>query len=154
MTQSLVHVVAGRASSGQSVLEEVPVEPLSGNRWRVLQSPGVVLGVAADDVIELIPDGEFNVISRGRNVCVQVYAPSTRLDGIHGILDPLIHGLGGRLDGRVARNTIGVLVYTIPVDAGFPAIETVVKSVEDLPSVEWFYGNVYAADGVTPLNWW
>jgi hypothetical protein len=28
------------------------------------------------------------------------------------------------------------------------------RAVEGSPGAEWYYGNVYADDGVTPLNWW
>jgi hypothetical protein len=31
--------------------------------------------------------------------------------------------MGGRLDGDVAFKTLANLVFTLPVDAGFPAIE-------------------------------
>lgn len=47
-------------------------------------------------------------------------------------------------------------MYTVPVSAGFVAIEGVLNGLNDrFPDYEWFYGNVYdPKDGETPLNWW
>ena len=60
--------------------------------------------------------------------------------------------LGGRLDGRADR----VLVFTIPVEAGFGRVEDVFgRFAGGHPGYEWYYGNVCdPADGVTPLGWW
>jgi hypothetical protein len=60
-------------------------------------------------------------------------------------------GLGGSLDGRADNLT----VYTIPVSAGFTQVERVFNDLLSRHTdVEWYFGNVYDADGVTPLNWW
>lgn len=45
-------------------------------------------------------------------------------------------------------------VATIPVGAGFHAIERVVNTwIESHSEVEWNYGNVYDEEG-NPLGWW
>ena len=62
--------------------------------------------------------------------------------------------IGGYLDGE-SHPGGSVLVFTIPVSVGFPAIERVMADViKQYPESEWYYGNVYAEDGITPLNWW
>jgi hypothetical protein len=68
----------------------------------------------------------------------------------------LAERIGGRLDGDAATSRNSMLVFTFPVNIGFPAIEGVMASAKALsPRCEWFYGNVYDLnDGVTPLNWW
>jgi hypothetical protein len=60
--------------------------------------------------------------------------------------------IGGRLDGSIERG----LAYTLPLEAGFPAIERVfIDWAAEHPGWEWFFGNVYdPVDGVTPLNRW
>ena len=59
--------------------------------------------------------------------------------------------LGGTLDGLDSK----VVVYTIPVTAGFEAVEKELNEVVSIfEGAEWYYGNVYDQDGVTPLNWW
>ena len=51
-------------------------------------------------------------------------------------------------DGRV-------LLFTIPVSATFPVIEATLDDfVAGDPGAEWLFGNVYADDGRTPLDWW
>ena len=61
--------------------------------------------------------------------------------------------LGGRLDGAALADR--VFIFTLPVDATFPAIERIFNQfVHDHPGSEWLYANVYDNDGVTPLEWW
>jgi hypothetical protein len=142
---------AGKRSDGSPVLEEVPVRPVSTSQVVILQSPGLVLGVAAGDLLDLKDDGEFEVVTRGGNLCIQVFAKSG-IDQLEREMSRGLAAIGGRLDGRAAKE----LVYTVPVTAGFNAIEDVLKScVARCEGAEWFYGNVYDPDdGVTPLNWW
>lgn len=148
----LLKLYAGIRTDGSAVQEEVPVEGLGGGRFRILQSPGLVLGVAAGDVIELTSAGRFKVVSRGRNLCVQVFAPASSVDRLENALTGRLKVLGGRLDGRGAQ----LLVYTVPVSVGFPAVEEVFREcVGGCDGAEWYYGNVYDPDdGVTPLGWW
>lgn len=151
--REVVNLIAGRASSGRDVFEEVPVERLDDGSCRVLQSPGLAQGIAAGDIIDVRPDGTFRTIHRGGNVVVQVYAPRDVLGALHEVLEPHIAELGGWLDGRGAKQTTGSLVYTIPITAGFDAIDAVMRRIEGNAGVDWLYGNVYADDG-TPLDWW
>jgi Domain of unknown function (DUF4265) len=131
--------------------EEVPVEMLGNGRVRVLATPGLAQGFAADDVIELDDGGAIVSVERAGNIGVQLLAPqherSHVLDLAHEVED-----LGGWLDGVVLR----VVALTLPVSVGFPAIESLianhVRRVGD--GLEWFYSNVYDIDGNTPLNWW
>ena len=49
--------------------EPVHVERTGESKYRILYSPGLILGIAAGDEIELIEDqGRFEVSSRGGNV--------------------------------------------------------------------------------------
>lgn len=131
--------------------EEILAEHLDSKRYRLIKSPGLVLGLAADDEFELAEDGTFRVLTRGKNVCVQVFSRST-IDECQQRLMPDVTELGGRLDGKAERE----LVFTIPVSVGFQRIEDVLnRASADLKDYEWYYGNVYdPVDGVTPLNWW
>jgi hypothetical protein len=59
-THVQLHVHGGNGS------EPVHAEPVGDRRYRVLSSPGFVLGVAAGDEIELSgKDGRFRVLRRG-----------------------------------------------------------------------------------------
>jgi hypothetical protein len=149
--EEVLRVVAGTSSDGTPAFEEVLVEACGAGQYRLLRSPGLVLGMAAEDTFMLNPDGSCRVISRGRNLCIQVLA-TARLDELEREATPRLLRLGGRLDGKTSEE----LVYTVPVEAGFSAIERVLREVIGKHlAAEWYYGNVYdPEDGVTPLNWW
>jgi hypothetical protein len=145
--RSTVVALAGHKSNGEPVREEMLVELDGDGSMRLLATPALVLGVAADDLISLNSAGEVTVVSRGRNLAVQVYADHEEI----GELISNFSTFGGRVDSR-AR---GVTVFTVPVEVGFPCVESLLRRfVLEHPGAEWYYGNVYAADGITPLNWW
>jgi hypothetical protein len=111
-----------------------------------------VQGIAAGDEFRLVdPDGAFEVVRRSGNLAVQVYSRKA-VAPVKEELTQAVERLGGNLDGCIERG----MVFTIPVRAGFRAIEAVFnKCVADHPEMEWYYGNVYdPRDGKTPLNWW
>ena len=143
----LIEIVNGKART-----EPVHVLPLPSGSFRILHSPGFVQGVAAGDEIAFEGgDGGFQVLSRGGNLAVQVFA-SVDMTPQLSELSELAIGLGGCLDGNISRGA----VLTVPVTATFPVIEAALNAfVARHPGHEWFYGNVYSpADGVTPLRWW
>jgi uncharacterized protein DUF4265 len=146
-----VNLVAATNPDGTPFYESVLVEHIGPQRYLVLASPGLLEGFAAGDEIELVPEqgSGYRVTKRGGNVCVQFFWNS---DESRPWLEPRVAALGGRLDGQ----TPGILVFTIPVTAGFPAIESIFYEADKrYPGCKWMYGNVYdPADGVTQLNWW
>lgn len=152
--RGVLRLVAGHSSqTGAPAYEEVHVEDVGPGRFRVLQSPGFVLGVAGGDEIELdpkLPSG-FRVLSRGGNVSIQFFREGD-LQEAEDFLTENLARLGGWRDGREKS----VLVFSVPVSAGFPAIEKVMRgAMERFPDAEWGFGNVYdPEDGVTPLKWW
>jgi hypothetical protein len=146
-----LNLFAGRRSDSSRVDEEVLVRSLGSRRFELLKSPGLVLGLAAGDVFELNDHDEFVVVTRGRNLCVQLFfmtEPEALAQEANRRLEPM----GGRLDGRAVHQ----LVYTVPVAAGFESIEGALRDlITKFPQVTWYFGNVYdPKDGVTPLNWW
>jgi hypothetical protein len=153
MTTVRLLVQIGR--SGRPVHEDVPAEP-EGRRWRLLASPGLAMGAAAGDLLEVRDDQSFEVVERGGNVAVHVSAPP----GADADVDRLkgeIEGLGGWSDGKGwTRDRSTLTVFTIPFRAGFPAIESTLNTYRKrVPTGEWYYVNVYdPADDSTPLNWW
>ncbi|MDP3157922.1 MAG: DUF4265 domain-containing protein [Archangium sp.] len=146
----VVLLFAGSRKNGSPVQEEVVLERLGGDRFRVVQSPGLVLGIAAGDVITV--DGDRpTVVVRGGNLCVQIFSIAD-IARIEPVATERLRGLGGYLDGSAEKE----LVFTLPLTAGWQNIERVLNEVvAQFPGAEWLYGNVYdAVDGVTPLNWW
>ncbi len=133
-----------------STVEEVLVEKLGNGQLRIASSPGMVLGLAADDIIEadiISPDG-YKLIKRGRNVAVHVFCEEENRNEIQSSLDITIGQIGGVLDGTMGKTG---LCYTIPVAAGFTAIEGALsRVVRD----DWTYSNVHDLETGELLNWW
>ena len=94
----------------------------------------------------------YTIVLRGGNLSIQVIYPRPETVTEVDRLAEELAALGGVVDGRARRET----VFTVPVSAGFPAIERVMERfMARNPDVEWYYGNVFdPRDGVTPLNWW
>jgi hypothetical protein len=124
---------------------------LKDGRFRLLHSPGYVQGIAAGDVFRIMAeDGEFIVEERAGVICVQLHS---QVDlGPEDELVAAINEIGGVLDGRVQRG----LVFSVPLEAGFQAIENIMNAYLDAnPYRGWQYGNIYLdEEGLLPLDWW
>ncbi len=145
-----INLLAGRATGGGPAFEEVVVERLAANEFKLLRSPGLVLGLAAGDIIATGEGGTFRLLQRGRNLCVQIFRDGG-LDVLEQVLTQQLEKLGGSLDGRAGKE----LVYTVPVSAGFGPLEAVLRAaMSKAPGAEWYYGNVYDPVDDRPLNWW
>jgi hypothetical protein len=145
-----VRLLVEYRDGGPSV-EPVHAVELGEGRFRLLYSPGFVEGIAAGDEFRLLDEhGAFEVTRRSGNVGVQVFGSDPLAPVAEGLVRRVAE-LGGVLDGQIERG----MVFTIPVVAGFPAIESVFNEfVSAHPGIEWMFGNVYdPRDGVTPLNW-
>jgi len=153
MHEILLPVLINDTPQGE---EAIPVEPLGGTRFRITASPGMVEGLAAGDELE-IDSAEvlgYRLLKRGGNLCVWFYFehPVDAHDPGVENLTASVERIGGWLDGGQSR----MVVFTIPVIAGFPAVERVFDAaLEGHPGSQWFFGNVYdPKDGTTPLGWW
>ena len=141
------------------VYEHVPAKEIGPNRFRILASPGFALGLASGDEIEFLLDlkDQYRVTRRSGNICVQLFLRACTAGDRSTILE-IVQSLNGWLDGGL-DSKIGnerLLIFTIPVNVGFPAIEPAMAEIENRFAVDrWMYGNVYdPTDGTTPLNWW
>ena len=146
-----VGLLAGLRSDGSPVVEQVPARKLGEGLYLILGSPGLANGCAEGDTVAVDSDGAFEVSERGGNVAVHIYSGTTVAEPEAAELDRLLQPLRGKCErhpqGRFA-------VATIPVQAGFPAIESTMQAWASTGrDIEWFFGNVYADDGA-PLNWW
>lgn len=142
---------AGTATSGEPVFETVPVLPLTNDRYRIVGTPALVEGCAADDVIEVDAGGQFRVVERGGNVAIHVYSPNRTVsaDQVDELRRAFIDS-GGLVEAPSDRR---FLVVTISVAVGFPRIESIMNGWSAATRNAWSYGNVYDSSGLA-LNWW
>jgi hypothetical protein len=139
-----------------AISEMLEVEPIGQGRYRLLHSPAFVEGIAGGDIIELDHSATtgFRIVARGRNLAViaVVETDSETFSPEASTLCEAVLRLGGTCDGGPAR----VLVFTVPVSAGFGPVEKAMSEfTESLAGATWWYGNVYEnGDENRPLNWW
>lgn len=143
-----IELLAGNNSRGAPVTEQVPAEHLGESQYRILATPGLVWGCARSDVVRVLAGGAFEVVERGGNVTIHIsetLPPSA--------LDALRHSFRS-LDGEVEEpEDRRFTVITVPVSAGFKAIEDAADDALASVNVSWAFGNVYDENDV-PLNWW
>jgi hypothetical protein len=140
-------------------IEEVPARHVGDNEWQLVRSPLYAMDVAAGDVIRITNSetGAFEIIAHGGNVCIQFYMGESDVDNAQATLKAAkeiaheIRSFGGCMDAH----TSGLIVFTVPVDVGFPAIEAVFAAAADrYPGAQWQYSNVYDSASGDPLGWW
>lgn len=147
-----IQLFAGKSSSGRPVFEEVPVVDAGGGRLKVLRTPGLVLGIARDDEIRLgSQTGSFTVEKRGGRVAVQLYLGQAEKNDVESLSAQLAEAVSATWDGFSEKQA----VFSFPASEGFLRAEELLnRFAQAYPEAEWYYGNVYAEDGVSPLNWW
>ncbi len=148
----LIKLFAGTASSGKQVLEELPVNKIGESVFQLLSTPGLVLGLARDDEINLDAEAStYKLVRRGGRVAVQVYSSGLNSEELHPLASQLAQMASATLDRLTPRQA----VFSFPAASGFVQVERLLNLfVSSRAGTEWYYGNVYADDGVTPLNWW
>jgi len=146
-----VYLLFGASEDGTPRREPTHAEKLGGSRYRLLHSPGWTYGIAAGDEFELDEEsGRFQVVRRSGFLVVRLFWSERTNPPVDRIDDRIAATLNGRLDGQIE----GACVFSIPVSAGFGAIESEMQRIhEEWPEIEWEYGNVYDDLG-KPLNWW
>src|SRR5262245_6161346 len=152
-TVTLPTLGVDQEKAGSEVLD---VEELGPNRYRLIYSPGLVEGLAAGDEFELTEENSagFNILRRNGNLCTWLMfdEPTDFSDSTIKELEARVAGIGGYLEGGTQRS----LIFTIPLQAGFKAVEGIFDAfVKVVQGTHWFYGNVYdPKDPTKPLNWW
>lgn len=147
-----IHLLAGQKPDGQLIFEQVRAAYHGDDCYELLTSPLFARGAAKGDLVRLLNAGHFAVERRSGNLCVRVMAKQG-MDEIHTLLDAELKPLKAELDYHNER----ILVYSIPVTAGFKPVEMALNRVlQDRGDYAmWLYANVYdPQDGETPLNWW
>ncbi|MEV0659859.1 DUF4265 domain-containing protein [Actinomadura luteofluorescens] len=145
-----VKVWAGAKSDGEPVYELVPAKRLADGRYKLVGTPALVLGCAADDIVTLDEAMRVRVLHRGGNLAVQAgpvkeFVPSD-VDRLRDAMTPLSGLVEAPADLRF-------IVVTVPAAAGFPRVESIMNEWAATANAEWWYGNVTDDSGAL-LNWW
>lgn len=156
-SKGTVKLLVEMGPSGRPVFENVPARSTAPGVWILEASPGLAMGTASGDVVKVDPDGSFRVIERAGNIAIHVGAPRGAEDHLNE-LTARLQTLGGWFDGRgwTKDGTNSLSVYTVPIGAGFTAIQEACDAfAASVSGGEWYYANIYdPADDKTPLNWW
>ncbi len=146
-----VRLLAGYGKDGKAAHELTPARRVGEDEWLIVGTPGLANGCAAGDRVRVDASGAFAIVERGRNVAVHFYASRAMAEADLLDLRAAFEELSAQVEWPAQRR---FAVATVPVGAGFQAIEHVVSSwIEFHPEVEWNYGNVYDGQG-HPLGWW
>lgn len=143
-----IRVLADTDSSGSPVYEVLPARR-SGQDHEIQGSPAFAYGFAAGDRLRLNDDGTFEVTARGGNLCLRLYPATPPPDDATAGLEAAFGTLGGIVEMPADRRFI---VVTVPVGAGFPAVEGAIGDWAAAHGCAWEYGNVYDDDGAV-LGW-
>jgi hypothetical protein len=145
-----VRLLAGASSSGEPVYEVVPAAMVGPHVYDVLGSPALASGCAAGDRIRVSPDGRFEVLTRGGNLCL-VAVPRTPVDNA---AVAALRSAFLKLDGATEMPADGrFIVITVPVVAGFAVVEEIANTWASRNDADWYFGNVDDEDD-RPLGWW
>ncbi len=130
--------------------ESISAEELGPNHYQLLSSPASIPGLAEGDEFALDRHSAagFKVLKREGNVVVWFFLPGEEFhaDAAVAELEADLEDLGGRLDE--AADSSLELVATIPLSAGFPAIEAAFdRALEMIPDSAAQYGCVSEATG-------
>ena len=136
--------------SGQPVFEVLPAKPVNGDVYEILGSPALAYGFAAGDHLRMSEDGEFEVLRRGGNLCIRIYPSVFPSETSLGVLTEDFELLGGWVEWPSDRRFI---VITVPVVAGFLAVEKAVGEWADEHGWVWGFGNVYDEQD-NAIGWW
>jgi hypothetical protein len=130
-------------------VENLLAEPLADGRFRLVCTPGLIQGFAADDVIRYHADRRSaELVSRGMKVGVQFYHPALD-DRVVAHIEGQVTAVGGSVDGHLQN----LLVLTFPVGVRVGNIQSFLREYEERFGAEWFFANLFTDDG-RPLEWW
>jgi len=149
---TIIQLYAGTRHDGEPVVEKVAVREADDGSYQMLHSPAFVRGLARGDSLEWVSQraGTFKVLHRAGNLAVRVYCKSDAA-----VLDAALTPHVTQLEGRRDIKSDHLLVYSIPVEAGFDSIEEVFdQQLSGNADASWSYGNVYDEHSGEPLQWW
>lgn len=153
--QSPVLIQVYMADDDGAVREELLARQIDEDIYELLSSPGLAQNLARGDIVSIRnPDAPAQVLKRGGNFCIQIYADYIDPAVISALENEVAGELGGTLDGLFEGN----LSFAVPARNGMDRINAVFDGFREKTGIEWYYANVYKNldddEDETLLNWW
>ncbi len=152
--QSFVLIEVYAADDDGPVFEEVPARQIDQDTYELLSSPGLALNLARGDIVSIKnKNAPADVLKRGGNFCIQIYADDIPPEDISTLENDVIHELNGTLDGVFEGN----LSLAVPAKNGMDKINAFFDRFRERTGIQWYYANIYRNfddDDETLLNWW
>lgn len=149
-----IRVLAGENESGP-VFESLPARQIDEHIYELLASPGLTLNLARGDIVNIEnPMAPAQVLKRGGNFCIHIYADEVPQAAVEQLADAVQAQLGGTLDGQYEGN----LTFSVPSRHGLYNINRPFDAFREATGIEWYFANIYVNldddDDETLLNWW
>ncbi|MGE8413928.1 MAG: DUF4265 domain-containing protein [Pseudomonas sp.] len=153
--QSPVLIQVYMADDDGAVREELLARRIDGDTYELLSSPGLAQNLARGDIVSIRnPDAPAQVLKRGGNFCIQIYADYIDPAVITALESDVIRELHGTLDGVCG----GTLALAVPAKNGMGNINRFFDGFREKTGIQWYYANVYQNldddEDETLLNWW
>lgn len=149
-----IRVLAGKNKAGP-VYETLPARQIDEHVFELLASPGLTLNLARGDIVNIAdPLDPAEVLKRGGNFCIQIYADALEQSAVDQLERDVQEQLGGTLDGHYKGN----LAFSVPGHNGFYNVNGPFDAFREATGVEWYFANIYVNldddDDETLLKWW
>lgn len=137
------------------VFEELLARQIDEDTFELLSSPGLALNLARGDIVSIKnKNTHAEVLKRGGNFCIHIYADYIPPEDIAGLESDVVRELGGTLDGVFEGN----LSLAVPASNGMDKINEFFDRFSEKTGIQWYYANIYKNldddDDETLLNWW
>jgi len=153
--QSPVLIQIYVADDDGAVREELLARQIDQDTYELLSSPGLAQNVARGDIISIKNENApAEVLKRGGNFCIQIYADYIPPEDITALENDVIREFDGTLDGVFEGN----LSLAVPAKNGMERINEFFDRFREKTGIQWYYANVYKNldddDDETLLYWW
>lgn len=153
--QSPVLIQVYMADDDGAVREELLARQIGEDTYELLSSPGLAQNLARGDIVSIKDkNAPAEVLKRGGNFCIQIYADCISPEDVTALENDVIRELDGTLDGLCE----GVLALAIPAKNGMEKINVFFDKFREKTGIEYYYANVYKNldddSDETLLYWW